>query len=497
MRSWPVRRTLALAVFVMLTVLAGAVVTAGVGTRDTIRRFDRGSARLTQLAGIADRLLAAMVTQDAAARGYALTGDTPFHQQFNQARQAFVQSSEEAQAIPDLDPATRDLIRRQRAIADRWHREVGLPTFALRDQGREGAPALQRALGRPLMDEFRAVNAEFKTNLERTQQREVNRAESRAQRSAIIIASAIVVSAVTGLGVMVYLQHGVQAPLERLTAAVTAVRAGQLTVRVPERGSQELRALGAAFNDMVGALETAETERTRLEQMKTDFISVVSHELRTPLTSIKGYTQMVLDGDAGKLNDEQAAYLGVALANTDRLVDLVSDLLDLSRIESGRFELERGPVDLNAVVDDALRLMRPLIEAKGQDLLVEPMDGLPVVEGDHKRLVQVAVNLLSNANKYTPAGGRIGVSVGTEQGEVVLVVRDNGIGMRPEDQAHLFERFYRVRDAGAQDVTGTGLGLAISRSIVELHGGRITVQSALGVGSRFEVRLPGRPEGKG
>jgi signal transduction histidine kinase len=125
------------------------------------------------------------------------------------------------------------------------------------------------------------------------------------------------------------------------------------------------------------------------------------------------------------------------------------------------------------------------------------MDGLPVVEGDHKRLVQVAVNLLSNANKYTPAGGRIGVSVGTEQGEVVLVVRDNGIGMRPEDQAHLFERFYRVRDAGAQDVTGTGLGLAISRSIVELHGGRITVQSALGVGSRFEVRLPGRPEGKG
>src|SRR5688572_8857434 len=122
MRPWPVRRTLALAVFIMLAVLAGAVVVAGIATRDTIRRFDRGSARLTQLAGIADRLLAAMVTQDAAARGYALTGDMPFRQQFTQARQSFIQSSDEASNIPDLDPATRELIRRQRALADRWHR---------------------------------------------------------------------------------------------------------------------------------------------------------------------------------------------------------------------------------------------------------------------------------------------------------------------------------------------------------------------------------------
>jgi signal transduction histidine kinase len=259
---------------------------------------------------------------------------------------------------------------------------------------------------------------------------------------------------------------------------------------VPERGSQELRALAGAFNEMTGSMEAAEAERARLEQMKTDFISVVSHELRTPLTSIKGYTQMVADGDAGELSEEQAEYLAVALSNTDRLVDLVNDLLDLSRIESGRFELERRPVRITEVVDGALQVLRPLVTAKGQALAVDTAPDLPVVDGDLKRLVQVAVNLLSNAHKYTEAGGKISVSASVEQSEIVLAVRDTGIGIRPEDQSHLFERFYRVRGAGARDVTGTGLGLAIARSIVELHGGRITVQSALGVGSRFEVRLP-------
>jgi signal transduction histidine kinase len=497
--AWPLRRTLAVAVFVMLAVLAAAAAVAGLGARDTNQRFERTTSRLPQLAGTAAGLLAAMVTQDAAARGYALTGDAPFRQQFTAARASFVQAADQAEKLPDLDPATLDLIRRQRTIADRWYREVGLATFSLRDAGRD-APAqqaLQRALGRPLMDEFRAANADFQAHLETIQKREVTRARTTARRSAVVIATAIGVAALTGLGVMIYLRNGVQSPLEHLMAAVTAVRAGRLDARVPERGTQELRGLGAAFNEMVGSMESAETERAQLEQLKTDFISVVSHELRTPLTSIKGYTEMVVDGDAGDLNDEQREYLGVALSNTDRLVDLVNDLLDLSRIESGRFELERERIAVRDILEDALRVLRPLVEAKEQRLAVEIAPDLPPIDGDRRRLTQVAVNLLSNANKYTPAGGTITVSATGDRGEVVLAVRDTGAGMRPEDQAHLFERFYRVRDAGTRDVAGSGLGLAITRSIVELHGGRINVQSAFGVGSRFEVRLPVAAGGRG
>jgi signal transduction histidine kinase len=490
--GWPLGRSLGALVLVMLVVFTGAAAVAGFSVRDVMQRIGRTSNNLVRLSSISDRLLAGMLTQETLARSYALSGETLLKRQFQDARVGFNQTLREAETLPDLDDTSRELLRQQKAIADRWYIEVGQREIQLKDAGRDDllTALVRNGAGRRIVEDFRTTNTEFRSHLDQIGRREAAQAQRDTRRSGILIVFAIGIAAACGLGGLWYVRRGVLAPVRQIMAAVGAVGAGRLDVRVEPSGAKEFRALGGAFNDAVAAMEKAEEDRRRLEQLKTEFISVVSHELRTPLTSIQGYTEFVLDGDAGEITPEQREYLNIAHSNTVRLVDLVNDLLDLSRIESGRFELERAPVDLGGVVEDALTTMRPILQAKSQQLSVDIAAGLPPVQGDRRRLVQVAVNLLSNASKYTPEEGAVTVSAEPGGDVVRLVVRDTGQGMRPEDLAHLFERFFRARSAGAQAVTGTGLGLAITKSIVELHGGQIAVQSALGVGSRFEVALP-------
>ncbi len=489
--GWPLRRTLGISLLVMVAVFAGAVIVAGLSLHNLTQRVVRSSTTITRLSGTADRLLAAMLTQEVLVRTYTQTGEAPVKAQISQARNALVQTFADAERLPHLDATSRELLDRQRAIADRWWEQIARREIALRDSGQE-APLQQAVLqgqSRRQVEEFRSANTQFRDHLAALGRAESEAAAARVRATALLVILAIVIAGLAGLTTFVYVRHGVLRPLRDLTGAVAALRSGRLDVRVTEHGAREFRLLERSFNDTVAALQLAEEERRRLEQLKSDFIAIVSHELRTPLTSIKGYTEMVLDGDAGAVSEEQRDYLGTVLSNTDRLVDLVNDLLDLSRIESGRFEVERGQVDLAVVVESALRTLRPLIEAKGQELTVTLAPALPLVDGDARRLTQVAVNLISNACKYTPESGSITVEAAVVGGEVVLQVSDTGTGIHPDDQLHLFERFYRARPAGNRNVTGTGLGLAITRSIVELHGGRILVRSAPGQGSTFAVFL--------
>ncbi|MBI2761770.1 MAG: CHASE3 domain-containing protein [Chloroflexi bacterium] len=499
--GWPLRRSLGALVLVMLVVFTGAAAVAAFSVRDVMQRIGRTSNNLVRLSSISDRLLAGMLTQETLARTYALSGEAVLKRQLQDARTGFNQTLREAETLPDLDATSRELLRQQKATADRWYIEVGQREIQLKDAGRDDllTALVRNGAGRRMVEDFRTTNAEFRSYLDQLGRQEASQAQRDARRGGILIVFAIGFAATCGLGGLWYVRRGVLAPVKQIMAAVGAVGAGRLDVRVEPSGAKEFRALGGAFNDTVAAMEAAEEDRRRLEQLKTDFISVVSHELRTPLTSIQGYTEFVLDGDAGEITPEQREYLQIALSNTVRLVDLVNDLLDLSRIESGRFDLERAPVDLGGVVEEALTTMRPILQAKSQQLSVDVAAGLAPVEGDRRRLVQVAINLLSNASKYTPEGGAVTVSVEPGGGSVRLVVRDTGQGMRPEDLAHLFERFFRARSPDARAVTGTGLGLAITKSIVELHGGQIAVQSALGVGSRFEVTFPamGGDRGRG
>lgn len=232
------------------------------------------------------------------------------------------------------------------------------------------------------------------------------------------------------------------------------------------------------------------TQERELDRMKTEFVSQVSHELRTPLTSIKGFTEVLLEGDAGAVNDEQCEFLGIIKSNVDRLVGLTDELLDISRIESGRLELRSEPIDLNVVIELVLGTLRPLIVAKNQTIEVDLSPDVPPVVGDVDRIVQVLTNLVSNAHKYTPQGGAIWISAEQHERMARVAVRDSGIGISPEDVPRLFTRFFRADTPVAREVGGTGLGLAIVKSTVELHGGTVAVESTPGQGSTFSFTLP-------
>ncbi len=239
------------------------------------------------------------------------------------------------------------------------------------------------------------------------------------------------------------------------------------------------------------ALNHALIQQREVDRMKSEFISLVSHELRTPLTSIKGYVDLLLDGDAGEVTEEQQEYLEIVKNNSDRLVSLINDLLDVSHIESGKLELQRTSINLARLVAGVTASLRPQIETKHQNLSIDIEQTLPAIWGDADRITQILVNLLSNAYKYTLPGGTISLrAFKVEPDRVRVDVQDTGIGLSPDEQAHLFTKFYRAKNPATQEVGGTGLGLTITRSLVELHDGEITVTSKPGVGSTFSFTLP-------
>jgi PAS domain S-box-containing protein len=249
---------------------------------------------------------------------------------------------------------------------------------------------------------------------------------------------------------------------------------------------QEARAAAeAAQRDL-----TAQNERLReLDRLKDEFIALVSHELRTPLTSIRGYTELLLDGEAGELGDDQRQFLGVVERNAHRLLHLVGDLLFLAQVEAGKLVLDVGAVELGAVASESVEAARPQAEAKGITLTLAT-GPVPLVAGDRARIAQLVDNLVSNAIKFTPESGRVDVRVRALRKRAVLEVRDSGIGIPANERQHLFQRFYRTSTATEQAIQGTGLGLAISKAIVDAHDGRITLTSEEDVGTTFRVELP-------
>ena len=232
----------------------------------------------------------------------------------------------------------------------------------------------------------------------------------------------------------------------------------------------------------------------RANQAKTEFVSFVSHELKQPMTSMKGYTDLLSKGLAGPLTEQQQQFIGVIRGNIQHMDRLVQDLLDISRIESGRLQLDMRPLQPDALVRDALQGFEQMLNERHQTLTVETAPELPAILGDRGRLHQVLINLLSNAIKYTPEGGQ--VLVRTDRVEhngkayVRWQVQDSGIGMTPEELEKLFTKYFRSSHPLVRSVRGTGLGLAITRSIVELHRGQISVVSEADKGSTFTVLLP-------
>ena len=267
---------------------------------------------------------------------------------------------------------------------------------------------------------------------------------------------------------------------------------GELEQRLMQQRNT-LRLMERTLREQNVHMAAANAELQRLDRAKSAFVSIAAHELRTPLASIAGYVEMLLDGDAGALNEQQADYLNIVESGAQRLLRLTRDLLDVARLESGRLELVLLPSDLAGLIWDVIVELRPQLEARDQRVDFSVAPDLPLALVDPARAAQVLGNLVGNASKYGPPASTICVSLEREpqdRGLLRVTVTDKGPGIALEDQERLFRPFERAANGSARGQAGVGLGLYISRSLVELHGGRIRVESEPGRGASFCVTFP-------
>ena len=227
---------------------------------------------------------------------------------------------------------------------------------------------------------------------------------------------------------------------------------------------------------------------------KSEFLANMSHELRTPLNAILGFSEVLAERMFGEVNEKQAEYLQDILSSGRHLLSLINDILDLSKVEAGRLELELGRFHLPTALDNALTLVRERATRHGITLTQTVDERLGDIVADERKVKQILLNLLSNAVKFTPEGGRVGLTATAADGVITIAVSDTGIGIAPEDQAAIFEEFRQVGRDDARRQEGTGLGPDLAKKFVELHGGRIWVQSQVGQGSTFSFTLPVRPD---
>jgi signal transduction histidine kinase len=278
-------------------------------------------------------------------------------------------------------------------------------------------------------------------------------------------------------------------PIQRIDTRLAAIASGDFSGHVEVENRDELGGLAANVNRMNDELRRLYTQLEETSRHKSEFLASMSHELRTPLNAIIGFSQVLHEEMFGSINDKQAEYLDDIISSGNHLLSLINDVLDLSKVEAGQVELEVRRFSLRAALERGVVMLREQATGDGVrvELVADP--DVDVIEGDERRIKQVIFNLLSNAVKFTPAGGAIDVSSGRANGEVRISVADTGPGIAPQDHQRIFEEFQQT-DAGLEQREGTGLGLALSKRLVELHGGRIWLDSELGKGSTFVFTLP-------
>lgn len=319
------------------------------------------------------------------------------------------------------------------------------------------------------------------------QRREDDRRQSKIT---FILIAVINLTLLFGFGIVISrLYFSIAQPLFQLQAGLKNYQDGNFKVRVSLSSRSEIGFLQLSFNKMAEEIEQLVSDLRKLDELKTEFLSTVSHELRTPLTSIGGYVKLLVSGDAGSISDTQKEFLKIIDTNVDRLTHLINDILDVEAIESGKVQLDREPQDLIPILRECSDTFKIVAIQKGLDFRVRLPRQLRPVLGDRERLVQVFMNLVSNAIKYTPSGF---IEIEAEENDLAVVIRvqDSGVGLSEEEQERLFQKFYRTRSGLSSTEGGTGLGLVIARGWVEALGGQISVESEKGKGTVFTVTLP-------
>ena len=338
---------------------------------------------------------------------------------------------------------------------------------------------------------------------------------------AILLATAIMTVFLAMLAAYLIVRYVIVKPLEHLRDVSDEVRRGNVQARAEIHTADEFEELGVAFNRMLRGLVDTQEELQKVNEsldgkvdelaranlhlyemnrMKSDFLATMSHELRTPLNSIIGFSDVL--GSIQSLDDKQRRYVQNIRTSGRMLLDMINDILDLAKIEAGKTEIRPVTFDIESVVSAQCDMARPMAEKKAIDVTFEIGPGLEAVEQDQAKVQQILANLLSNAVKFTPGGGRVEVTARLDdttdpsRPEIVMDVSDSGVGIAAEEQQAIFEKFRQGKvfqkgdDAMTREISGTGLGLSIVRELCRLLGGDVTLESQLGRGSRFTIRLP-------
>jgi signal transduction histidine kinase len=443
---------------------------------------------------IAERVATAAYQLQGAARGYALTGDTVRRRDADEARLRHEALLDSLEGLAAVDNDILSHVRAYGEMATRWRASLDAAAAA-RQARRDARPHIARE--RPLFDSARVMGTAL---LDEMRGREhVARLETRAQIASRESFLLRVGPIVTTLLLLVISGLLLRRTLLAVSQAARALAEGRYSdVRLPAElgANREMRQIADTFEELALAIEEREQilqsdilQLREYEQLKSDFVSTVSHELRTPLTSMRGALGLVLNGAAGPLSPQGQDLLRIANQNTERLIRLINDILDVEKIESGTITVRRDRCDLRTVLEATIAgLNGYAVEQNVRVALTAPKTA--DVIGDQDRLIQVFTNLLSNAIKFSLTGAEVAVLMEIEGDLARVSVRDGGPGIPAEFQARIFGKFQQAESSSSRRHGGTGLGLAIARAIVERHEGQISFRSERGAGTTFVVELP-------
>lgn len=285
--------------------------------------------------------------------------------------------------------------------------------------------------------------------------------------------------------------RGIINPLGRIRSIMEKVGQGDFTVRIKVSTPREIIELGNSVNNMIGRLQDARSHEQEVEKLKTEFVSLAAHQLRAPLSQIKWTLQAILDGDMGVVTEQQREYLSKTFVSNEKMIALINDLLNTTRIEEGRYLYQPAPAQIKDTVESLVTWYQEEAKRRGIALQFEHSnEEFPKVAIDEEKIRLALQNLVDNALRYTPQGGKVTVFLKRDTQNIEISVKDTGIGIPLEQQPRLFEKFFRAENAKKTDSQGTGLGLYLTKNIIEAHGGKISFESQENKGTTFTCTIP-------